>query len=187
MWDANCSPSYCQKPWESSERSFIVTLPCTWVNRLAMARADRIFLVLHAPSVGQRSQTGWRTIIKDCHVLITESANTICSYGGKEGEWCWWCCFFGIEAQSKLCTTWSRRVTVLLWEWSKKPSAIISVSWGLFSRIKSQVVLYSYYNGVFHLCPEKRQSLICPIKNVQHPMVFLWHLKVSVVTLHYPG
>lgn len=33
---------------------------------------------------------------------------------------------------------------------------------------------------------KKKQSLICP-NNVQHPVVFLWHLKVSEVTLHYPG
>lgn len=79
-----------------------------------------VFLVLHSPSVGQRSHTWWRKIIEDCHILVTESANIICSCRGKEGEWCWWCCFPGSEVQSKLCTTWSCRVTVLLQDWSKK-------------------------------------------------------------------
>lgn len=75
-------------------------------------------------------------IIEHCHILVTEFVNTIWSCGGKEEEWCWWWCFLGSEAQSKLCTTSSHRVTVLLWEWSKKPAAIISISWGLFFRKK---------------------------------------------------
>lgn len=120
MWDVHWSSSSCQKPWESSECSSTVTLPGTWVNRLAVARTDTVFLGLHSPSVGQRSHTWWRKIIEDCHILVTESANIICSCRGKEREWCWWCCFPGSEAQSKLCTTWSCRVTVLLQDWSKK-------------------------------------------------------------------
>lgn len=182
VWGVHCSLSSCQKPWESSECSSIVTPPWIWVNRLAMARTDMVLLVLQrwteAPDLIQ--------VIEDCHILVTESADTICSCGGKEGEWRWWCCFLGSEAQSKLCTIWSHRITVLLWDWTKKTFSYYFNIMGFIFKNKNRVVLYRHYNRVFHLCLGKKQSLICP-NNVQHPVVFLWHLKVSEVTLHYPG
>lgn len=62
-----------------------------------------------------------------------------------------------IKEMLLLCTNWSwvwtHKVTVLLWDWSKQRVTIISISWGLFSRLKRQVVSYRFYNGVFHLCP----------------------------------
>lgn len=135
-----------------------------------------------SPSQSERTATFWSKNQKILIVMV----------GKRKIEWHYGNCFLWKEVQTNwnvpfsYCLVLSVEVTVLLPDLSKLKLYIISISWGLFSRIcllltGCSILMLQWSVSSF---PCREQSLVCP-NSVQNLVVFLWYLKSSEVTLHY--